>query len=279
MDRILNAPLSASRISKFEQCRLAWRFRYVDEKKERPSAAQVRGNLVHLALEKMFAWPPAERQPTAVRAILSACLEELLAEQPERAAAIDQNLPWPAEAYPISDEAKLEFASSCGEFVDTYFQLENPQQISPSHLEVLVKQPLPNGFELLGYIDRVETNGGGLIRITDYKTGKTPALRFQAKAWFQLRLYAWLVWRAWGTVPTRLQLIYLSDGQIIQHAPDEADLLALEGEVVSISNDIEDAVRSGQFPPNKSPLCAYCSFQELCPVFGGSPPPLPYQAN
>ena len=35
------------------------------------------------------------------------------------------------------------------------------------------------------------------------------------------------------------------------------------------------ATESGDWRPNRSKLCDWCSFQSLCPEFGGTPPPLP----
>ena len=65
--------------------------------------------------------------------------------------------------------------------------------------------------------------------MVDYKTGQLPRRSvFEAKALFQMRFYALVIWRTRGVVPTMLQLVYLGDGQMLRYVPDEDDLLATE---------------------------------------------------
>jgi putative RecB family exonuclease len=72
-----------------------------------------------------------------------------------------------------------------------------------------------------------------------------------------------------------LQLVYLGNGEMLRYVPDEADLLATERKVEAIWHAILRAQESGDWRPNRSRLCDWCSFQSLCPEFGGTPPPLP----
>jgi putative RecB family exonuclease len=111
--------------------------------------------------------------------------------------------------------------------------------------------------------------------VVDYKTGRSPSEHFEAKALFQMRFYALVLWRTLGTVPALLQLIYLGNGEILRYVPDEADLLATQRKVEALWRAIDRAKRTGQWLPRKSSLCAWCDHQALCPEFGGTPPPLP----
>ena len=52
--------LSPSRASDFKQCPLLYRFRAIDRLPEPSSTAQVRGSVVHAALEQLYALPAAE---------------------------------------------------------------------------------------------------------------------------------------------------------------------------------------------------------------------------
>ncbi|TQK27054.1 PD-(D/E)XK nuclease family protein, partial [Arthrobacter sp. SLBN-53] len=53
--------LSPSRAGDFKQCPLLYRFRAIDRLPEPVSAAQLRGSVVHAALEDLYALPAAER--------------------------------------------------------------------------------------------------------------------------------------------------------------------------------------------------------------------------
>jgi putative RecB family exonuclease len=92
---------------------------------------------------------------------------------------------------------------------------------------------------------------------------------------FQMKFYALVLWRTRGTIPRLLQLIYLGNGEIMRYAPDEADLLATERKINALWQAIDRARTSGDWRPRQSRLCEWCAHQALCPVFGGTPPPLP----
>ena len=72
-----------------------------------------------------------------------------------------------------------------------------------------------------------------------------------------------------------LQLIYLGNAEMLRYQPDEADLIATERKVEAIWQAIRRAELSGDWRPRRSRLCDWCSHQDICPEFGGTPPPLP----
>ena len=159
--------------------------------------------------------------------------------------------------------------------LDRYFTLEDPSRLEPAHRELKVQAVLSSGLRLRGYIDRLDISAAGDVRIVDYKTGTAPREEFEARALFQMRFYALVLWRTTGTVPKLLQLIYLGNGEIVRYAPDEADLLATERKVEALWQAIERAIRAQDWRPRRSRLCDWCAHQQLCPEFGGTPPPLP----
>jgi putative RecB family exonuclease len=134
---------------------------------------------------------------------------------------------------------------------------------------------LESGLTLRGYIDRLDIAPTGELRIVDYKTGAAPREEYEARALFQMKFYAVVLWRTRGTIPRLLQLIYLGNGEIMRYAPDERDLLATERKINALWQAIDRARTSGDWRPRQSRLCDWCSFQALCPVYGGTPPPLP----
>jgi hypothetical protein len=115
--------------------------------------------------------------------------------------------------------------------------------------------------------------------VPTHNTGRSPGEMFEAKALFQMKFYALVIWRTRGVVPAMLQLVYLGNGEMLRYVPDEADLLATERKVEAIWRAIRIAEESGDWRPNRSRLCDWCSFKKLCPEFGGTPPPLPERAS
>jgi putative RecB family exonuclease len=138
-----------------------------------------------------------------------------------------------------------------------------------------VQTVLDSGLTLRGYIDRLDVAPTGEVRVVDYKTGTAPREEYEARALFQMKFYALVVWRTTGTVPRQLQLIYLGNGEIMRHAPDEADLLATERKINALWQAIERARTAGDWRPRPGRLCDWCAHQAICPAYGGTPPPLP----
>jgi putative RecB family exonuclease len=255
--------LSPSRASDFKQCPLLYRFRAVDRLPETPSRAQVRGTVVHAVLEQLYGLPAAERVPDVANRLLAPTWARLSEESPELADLFD------------GAESLDEWLASANELIDGYFTLEDPRRLEPEACELLVEAELRSGVLLRGYIDRLDVAPTGEIRVVDYKTGAAPREIGEAKALFQMKFYALVLWRLRGVVPRQLRLMYLSDRQSLAYAPDEAELTRFERTLDAIWQAVMRAAKTGDFRPNKSRLCDYCNHKALCPAFGGTPPEYP----
>lgn len=257
------AAISASRAKDFQRCPLLFRFRAVDRLPEAPGVAALRGTLVHAVLESLFDIPARERTEDAATAMVAGHWDTLLAQDPQL-----------AEIFPDDLQLQAWLAEARG-LLTNYFRMENPRRLEPAHRERLVETEIEGGILLRGYIDRVDVAPGGEVRIVDYKTGKSPAARFTGEALYQMLFYALMVWRVDGVVPARLQLVYLGDGRTLTLDPQAAELVEFEASVRALWERIEATAQAGDFRPQRSPLCSWCSFQSLCPLFGGCAPALP----
>lgn len=256
--------LSPSRANDFLQCPQLFRFRVIDRLPEPPSSAAARGTLVHAVLEHLFDLPAPERTLEAAHALLPDQWTTLL----ERSPAVGELFEGPADL--------AEWLTSAETLLATYFTLEDPTRIEPRERELLVSTELDeDGPQLRGIIDRVDVAPNGWVRVVDYKTGRSPRAGFESSALFQMRFYAYVIWRTRGVLPKRLQLEYLGDGVILTHEPTEPEMATIEARVRSIWAGIEDAARSGDWRPRTSKLCDWCSFKAICPAFGGTPPEIP----
>ncbi len=258
--------LSPSRATDFMQCPLLFRFRVIDRIPEPPSPAARRGTLVHAVLEKLFELPAESRTPDAALALLEPQWERMREQEPD------------VEAMFPDAEALAAWLEEARALVRRYFDLESPQRLEPQQREVRLEVPLESGPLLLGYVDRVDVAPTGQVRIVDYKTGKSPAPRYEDKARFQIFFYGVMVWRETGRVPDRLQLLYLGDGAVRWYDPTEEEMRNAEAHIRAVWDTIVETARTGRWLPRRSPLCNWCDHRALCPAFGGTPPPLPPQA-
>ncbi|MGH3898204.1 MAG: RecB family exonuclease [Pseudonocardiaceae bacterium] len=261
--------LSPSRAADFKQCPLLYRFRAVDRLPETPNRVQVRGTVVHAVLERLLALAPDRRDPEAGRGLVDPVWRDVLAGSPEL-----------AELFAGPGDPELtEWLDSARALVDAYFALEDPRLVVPEACELLVEAELPTarGETLLlrGYIDRLDVAPTGEIRVVDYKSGAAPREVFEAKALFQMKFYALVLFRIRGVVPRQLRLMYLADRQALSYTPDEAELVRFERTLAAIWSAILRAAGSGDFRPNPSRMCDWCDHKPRCPAFGGTPPTYP----
>ncbi|WP_051485555.1 RecB family exonuclease [Nocardioides sp. J54] len=256
--------LSPSRVADFLNCPLQYRFRSIDRLPEPPSPAAVRGTVVHRVLEQLFDLPAAERTPERAETMLEPAWAELQEVEP----AV-------ASMFPEDGPEIVGWLASCREVLARYFSLEDPRRLEPAERELYVETLTDSKLLLRGVIDRVDVAPDGAIRVVDYKSGASPHVMFEAKALFQLRFYALVLWRMRGVVPKVLQLVYLGNSEVLTYEPDEQDLLATERKVLAVWDAIRAATELREFQPRKGAGCTWCSHQVRCPAYGGTPPPWP----
>jgi len=261
--------LSPSRAADFKNCPLLYRFRTIDRLPETPTHDQARGTLVHAVLERLFDLPAPERTPRAAAELVGPQWQRLTEEAPELAALLAR------------DETD-EFLAAAQPLLDGYFAVEDPRRLEPDARESLIETVVPWAGEvegqqlrLRGFVDRLDVSAAGELRVVDYKTGGAPREAFEARALFQLKFYALVLWRIRGQVPRVLRLLYLRDAEICDYTPDAEELVRFERTLFALRQAIERATEARDFRPKPSRLCGWCSHQALCPAFGGTPPPFP----
>ena len=254
--------LSPSRAGDYQQCPLLYRFRSIDKLPEPKTIAQVKGTLVHAVLEELHTLPREQRTYPAAVKMLKPAWAQMTAKDPELGELVPE-----AELYDFLVEARA--------LVKGYFTMENPQGFDAHEVEEFVETTLPNGVPVRGFIDRVDVAPGGQVRVVDYKTGKKPSPRFSAQALFQMKFYALVYWRMYNLIPAQLRLMYLKVADDLVLRPTPAELQYFARDLRELWDSILADIRSGEFKPKTSKLCGWCSFQELCPAFGGTPPEYP----
>lgn len=254
--------LSPSRAGDFLSCPLLYRFRTIDRLPEPFSPDAVRGTVVHKVLEDLFDLPAVDRTPERAGEMLLPAWETMVADVPELEDMLEP-------------DERAEWLTSARTVLQRYFTLEDPRRLEPAERELYVEALLDSKLLLRGFVDRVDVAPSGEIRVVDYKSGKSPGEMFEAKALFQMRFYALVIWRTRGVVPAMLQLVYLGNGEMLRYVPDEADLLATERKVEAIWEAIRLAEETGDWRPSPGRRCDWCAHQAVCPAWGGTPPPLP----
>lgn len=244
-------------MSSFTSCALAYRFAYIQRLPEPPSAPASKGTLVHLALQHLHNDPPELRTPARALTHLDRARDDL-ADDPD------------FTGLRLTDDEWSVFHAQAAALVERYFELEDPKAVRSIGLELKLEADV-DGVKLRGIIDRLDLDAGGELVVTDYKTGAAPKERWEQKSLAGVHVYSLLCETAFGQRPARVQLLYLATPQAIIATPTDGSTRAVRAKSSAIMRAVQTACERRDFRPSKSALCAYCSFQEFCPEFGGDP--------
>ncbi|MGH8942304.1 MAG: RecB family exonuclease [Acidimicrobiia bacterium] len=248
--------LSPSRAGDFKACPQLFKFRAIDRLSEPASVYQARGTTAHLALQRLFDHPSAERSPDLLYDLFRDAWTELrVSEEFE-------------DLFGDTDEERQWGVESLG-LLTNYFGIEDPTGFDPVDRELDMLEDL-DGITIRGILDRIDRDDDGRLVITDYKTGKAPPERYALPAFFALKIYALLIRRRTGETPKELRLLYLSGPTLYRLDIDDRQLDAMDSQLRALWNAIDRALATRNFPTRPGTLCNWCSFKEICPAFAGA---------
>jgi len=114
---------------------------------------------------------------------------------------------------------------------------------------------------VVGRIDRVDQLSGGLVAITDYKTGK-PLSQEDADKSLQLSIYALAAREKWGYRADHLAFYNLSENTSVVTHRSETQLQEAKTKVEEVAHNIA----AGKFDAKPSFSCRFCAYRVLCPA-------------
>ena len=252
MDQAL-LKLSPSSATDFKSCPQLFKYRAIDRLAEPVTGPAARGSLIHAVLERLFAEPPTHRTPTRAQQLL----DTLWAYIREDPAFRPSEMTEAEEAGWLSESRRL---------LLNYFKLEDPRSLEATELEWWVEYELID-MQLRGVIDRKEIRPDGSWILTDYKTGKVPGESRELAAFFGLRFYALVCWRAYGVIPKEIRLVYLADPAVLTLNPNEHMLIAFERQMEALGRAVKRAIDSDDWRQRPTPYCMVCSFHTICPAW------------
>jgi putative RecB family exonuclease len=252
---------SNSRIETFEQCPRKYKFRYIENiRTETEGIEAFVGKRVHEALEKLY---------RDLKMAKLASLEDLIAfyeSEWEKAWHGKVNVVRAG----ITPGHYFALGKQC--LTDYYKRFQPFNQGKTLGLEERIEMKLKDGdktYTVQGYIDRLTwVPESETYEIHDYKTGATVPTQEEADQDRQLALYQLGIMQRWPDAK-RFKLIwhYLAADKDMVSSRTEADLSALEREVIEAIHQIEEETRLGRWDIRTSRLCEWCEYKPICPAW------------
>ena len=258
---VKNLSFSYSKMGMYRECPQKYKFRYVHMIPELPKYYFAFGSALHAVME--FIYNPAHSFfPTLAEAL----------------AYFDREwnkTTWEQKGYASVDKELAGYAEGRHE-IEAYYQKHAATFVRP--LSVEMKSTLEiDGLSLISILDRLDYLGDGLVKILDYKTGKTVQREPD-----QLFMYQ----KVAETSPAIKALVQQQDpsvkevrvGQLaFYHLPSLTEMTFERAPDVEIANFWQEKVlataahiRAGEFSPTPSEnACRWCDYRNICPVFTG----------
>jgi RecB family exonuclease len=234
--------LSYSSINTYETCPKKFEFQYQDRVPQAPSPALAFGDSLHRALH-LFHDRPVPVAPSLAE------LHDML------------EISWVREGFSTESEERT-YRDHGLQVLAAYHRENAPDYRIPAALEFRFTIEV-EGVQLSGVIDRMDRIPGGGYEIIDYKTNRRLPPQARIDADLQLSVYHLAATQVWGIEPERLTLYYLLPGQRMTTVRTPAHVDELRRRIATVA----ERIGAGKFEARPNPLCDWCEYRPLCPVF------------
>jgi putative RecB family exonuclease len=249
---------SHSKLSTFEQCPKKFKYRYIDKiipEIEKTIEAHL-GSAVHNTLEWLYFKVKQGSLPT---------LDDTILRYSEQ---------WQKEYSPeiviVKDKLTAKDYFNKGvQFLVDYYMKHQPFDDGTLEIEKKITISITDEHDIIGFIDRFVKNPiTNEFEIHDYKTANSLPSQDKIDSDRQLALYAIAIKEAYGRDQEVILIWhYLAHNKKIQSKRTNQQLEELKQETIDLIRKIESA---REFPHNKSTLCDWCEYKQMCPAWNTS---------
>lgn len=245
---------SHSKLETFENCRLRYKYRYIDKiVPEIPKSIEAHlGTMVHEALEWLYKKVMNKQIPSITDLI------DFYSEKWCENFAKDFLI--------VRKDMKAEDYFNRGvEFLVNYYLKHQPFTDNTIATEEKIEMNLDETGEkkLIGYIDRlVDNKENNEIEIHDYKTSASMQSKEKMENSRQLALYSLAMKQIFGK-EKKISMVwhFLAHDMKFSISRTNEQLESLRKEVLELISYIE---KTKDFPANKSRLCDWCEYRDIC---------------
>jgi len=244
---------SPSRLDTFRKCQLQYKFHYIDkiEVEEVQGIEMFMGSLVHEVLEQHYKDLELSK-PKSLEDLLKYFRESWEKNWTDDIRIMKKG---------FTRKNYLETGEKC---LQDYYLRYQPFKDRTIGLELNVSAPLDKeeDINISGYIDRLAEPEDGIFEIHDYKTGAWLRKPKDLKGDRQLSLYQIAVEHTWPKAKkVRLIWHYLAFDKELSIIRSRKEVEEIRRETVDLIKQIEN---TKDFYPNKSGLCGWCDYLEIC---------------
>lgn len=254
---------SYSALDTYKTCPRKYKYQEIDKIKTPKKLEQVFGTIIHSALKFMF-----ERNP------LYPTVDEIINFYSKAWGEAALKIFWVSESEKEKKE-KIYFEEGL-KMLKNFYKKNSPWNFNPVELEsrfiVEIEDEEKGGRHTLGGVmDRLDKDpSSDVYEIIDYKTSKRMPSEDSLADNLQLGLYAMAVKKHWPRLndeQIKLSLYFLKHNEKISATASAENLDRVKRRILTTIKEIEKRTETGEFPPTPGPLCDYCGYRNICPMW------------
>ena len=249
---------SPSKINTFNTCKLQYKYKYIDLlKSDLTTIERFMGSMVHDTLEQFYKFIKDEN----VKSVdwLLKYYKELWDKNYTDSIKVVKAYLTPKDYFKKGETCLIDYYNH-------YKPFNQAKIVDVEHMTFFTVRQGEVKHSFCGIIDRLDYDDkNNVFEIHDYKTSNRLMAQKDADNDWQLGLYYIAVAKKWPDVE-KIKLIwhYLVFNKEIVSFRTEEQINELKKEVIKKIAIIESTV---EFPPEKSALCNWCDFQNICPLW------------
>ena len=252
---------SYSSIECFRNCPLKYKYQNIDKIKAPKNIDALFGSSIHNSLKFMF-----QRGP------LYPTLDQII--DFFRTVCEQKKLPMDADA--LDSSAETVYYKEGISLLEKFYKNNPPWNYNvvdmESRFEFEIDDPKTGEKHTLsGIMDRIDKNADGGFEIIDYKTKRKMPGQKEIDNDLQMSIYQLGLVKKWPHIdPNKIKLsfYFLKHGEKISTARTPEQTEETKNLILDTIRDINEKIKDGNnFPPTPSPLCDWCEYRQMCPMW------------
>lgn len=253
--------ISYSNIESFKSCPLKYKYQNIDKIKAPKNIDALFGSSAHSALKFMF-------QKTPLYPTVDQVVDYFRGVWDQKKISMDtQSSVLSAEAVYYKEGISL---------LEKFYKNNPPWNYNTVDLESRfifdIKNAKDGGQHVVsGIMDRIDKTVDGSFEIIDYKTKRKMPAQKEIDGDLQMSIYHLGLLEKWPHIDTdkvKLSFYFLKHGEKISTKRTKEQLEATRVLILDTIAEIESRIKNNNdFPPNPSPLCDWCGYKQMCPMW------------
>ena len=253
--------MSYSSIECFRNCPLKYKYQNIDKIKAPKNIDALFGSSIHNSLKFMF-----QRGP------LYPTLDQII--DFFRTVWEQKKLPMDAEA--LDSSAETVYYKEGISLLEKFYKNNPPWNYNvvdmESRFEFEIDDPKTGEKHTLsGIMDRIDKNADGGFEIIDYKTKRKMPGQYEIDNDLQMSIYQLGLVKKWPHIDAnkiKLSFYFLKHGEKISTVRTKEQVEETRNFILETIRDINGKIKDGNnFPPTPSPLCDWCEYRQMCPMW------------